>query len=313
MPTDKNSPPPSPPQAPDEAAGPPPLPSSEEKATEEPRAPETPPKPPRLPKEPAPEQEIPADTPVEASPEAAEAEPRRPPEELDPNRTAVILDRGEVEPEEPAEKAPKPPPPPTRKPQPTPPRPTPPKPPPPKPPPPKPPPPRPPAAATGTAPGWLKWAGLAVVLAIVGGGAAWWLTSRSEAPASETAGGETAASTESPTESPGAAPGSESASGVPAASAASAEGRVVIDARPWGEVTRILRDDGSELPLPDDRTAPLALSLPAGSYRVELSHPEAAEVQSCEIEVPVGGSATCRVDLLTVDGSDYFQATGWPS
>lgn len=307
MPSDKNSPPPLPSQEPDEA-GPPPLPASGDKASEEPNAPETAPRPPRLPEEPEAERKSPASSAEEPVPGAAKAEEktRKPPEELDPNRTAVILDRSEVEAEEPAEKAPAPPPPPTRKPQPTPPKPTPPKPPPPKPPPPKPPPPRPPAAATGTAPGWLKWAALIVVLAIVGGGAAWWFVSRSEAPASEEAATEATETAEGRE----AEPGSESASGVPAAST---EGRAVIDARPWGEITRLLRDDGSELSLPEDRTAPLALSLPAGSYRVELSHPETGEIQSCEIEVPVGGTATCRVDLLVVDASDYFQATGWPS
>jgi serine/threonine protein kinase len=53
-----------------------------------------------------------------------------------------------------------------------------------------------------------------------------------------------------------------------------AQGTLVVDAQPWGEVLSVRSSDGVAVALPADRTTPLALQLPPGSYKVQVRHPE---------------------------------------
>src|SRR5690606_36699470 len=57
-------------------------------------------------------------------------------------------------------------------------------------------------------------------------------------------------------------------------------GSLVINALPWGTVDQVLDASRKPVSLPADRTTPLTLTLPAGSYYVTLSHPNSAKTVS---------------------------------
>lgn len=95
-----------------------------------------------------------------------------------------------------------------------------------------------------------------------------------------------------------------------AADAVLPRGRLLLDASPWGEVVRLTDADGREVPLPEERSTPLVLELPAGRYTAELSHPAAAS-GTCRAELEAGGTARCRTELHRLDPVDYFREAGW--
>ena len=87
---------------------------------------------------------------------------------------------------------------------------------------------------------------------------------------------------------------------------------VVIDARPWGEVTSLVDGEGRAIELPADRLTPLALGLPPGRYTVLLTHPELqGEERSCDFEVSAEGKASCNVELLALSPEAYWEDVGW--
>jgi len=89
-------------------------------------------------------------------------------------------------------------------------------------------------------------------------------------------------------------------------------GRLLIDARPWGEVTSLLNSDGEEVQLPLDRQTPLVLDLAPGLYTVQLTHPEVIDQSlSCEVQVSANVGGLCRLDLLSVTTEDYWEDAGW--
>ena len=88
------------------------------------------------------------------------------------------------------------------------------------------------------------------------------------------------------------------------------QGSLVVDARPWGQVLRLLRPDGSAAAPPGDFT-PLHLSLEPGTYFVELAHPDAEEPQVCEVEVIANASARCWVEFTATTPTEYFKRAGW--
>ena len=87
-------------------------------------------------------------------------------------------------------------------------------------------------------------------------------------------------------------------------------GLLVVDAAPWGEVTRVISATGEGVPLPARPYTPLALELPPGSYVVELSHPEFG-TQACEVDVAVGNPGRCRIELLQMNAKQYLEEAGW--
>jgi serine/threonine protein kinase len=98
----------------------------------------------------------------------------------------------------------------------------------------------------------------------------------------------------------------------PAAEAAAPDtGRLVLDAVPWGEVVRVIDDEGHAVPLPQERSTPLVLSLPAGRYTAELRHPDAAAPTSCHADLAAGETAVCAAELDRIETLDYFREAGW--
>ena len=58
------------------------------------------------------------------------------------------------------------------------------------------------------------------------------------------------------------------------------KGMLVINALPWGYVDQVLDAARKPVELPQERTTPLQLSLPAGSYYVTLRHPKSSKTVS---------------------------------
>ena len=88
-------------------------------------------------------------------------------------------------------------------------------------------------------------------------------------------------------------------------------GRLLIEAHPWGEVTRIVDAKGLEVELPERRTTPLLLELPASSYDLEIHDPGSDEPASCHVEIVAGSTSPCHVELSAVIALDYFKEAGW--
>jgi serine/threonine-protein kinase len=104
---------------------------------------------------------------------------------------------------------------------------------------------------------------------------------------------------------PGTAPGEPAG-----ATAVAASGVLAIDARPWGELVRVVAADGRELPLPEDAITPLAMSVPEGDYKAWLRHPQGGGERSCEAHVAAGGRALCRVELRELRAAELLGGPG---
>ena len=90
------------------------------------------------------------------------------------------------------------------------------------------------------------------------------------------------------------------------ATATAASGVLAIDARPWGELVRVVAADGRELPLPEDPITPLAMAVPEGDYKAWLRHPQGGGERSCEAHVAAGGRALCRVELRELRAAELL-------
>jgi len=77
------------------------------------------------------------------------------------------------------------------------------------------------------------------------------------------------------------------------------EGRVLLNALPWGEVRAIIDGQGEDHPLPAVPYTPLSLTLPAGSYRLTLRHPDRVASEVVEIEVAADRAVRSVVPLHT--------------
>jgi serine/threonine protein kinase len=99
----------------------------------------------------------------------------------------------------------------------------------------------------------------------------------------------------------------------PATSLAAAplsSGTLVIDALPWGEVTEVVRADGTRPALGDIPVTPLALDLPPGDYTVRVRNPGFAETRSLTATVKPAAVERRLVEFRRVDASEYFRRTG---
>ena len=90
-----------------------------------------------------------------------------------------------------------------------------------------------------------------------------------------------------------------------------AEGLLVMDAVPWGEVVRVTDGAGGSIALPDESSTPLVLPVPPGLYTVEISSPVSLESRTCRAEVAAAGSARCATEFYRLEALEYFQEAGW--
>jgi len=98
----------------------------------------------------------------------------------------------------------------------------------------------------------------------------------------------------------------------PATSLAAAplSGTLVIDALPWGEVTEVVRADGTRASLGGLAVTPFALDLPPGDYTVSVRNPGFAETRSLTATVKAAAVERRLVEFRRVDASEYFRRTG---
>lgn len=89
------------------------------------------------------------------------------------------------------------------------------------------------------------------------------------------------------------------------------EGRLVIDARPWGEIVRLTPAAGGEMPIGARSASPLSLTLPVGAYEVEIRNPNAPEPLRCTVEITPDVPQACVVTFAQITGVDYFKQSGW--
>ena len=103
------------------------------------------------------------------------------------------------------------------------------------------------------------------------------------------------------------APGIPVAPAPPAAAASAPTGVLAIDARPWGQLVRLVAADDRELPLPDDAITPLTVVVAEGDYTAWLRHPQGGGERSCATHVAAGGRALCRVELRELRAADLLE------
>ena len=84
-------------------------------------------------------------------------------------------------------------------------------------------------------------------------------------------------------------------------------GSLVINALPWGSVDQILDASRKPVPLPADRTTPLTLTLPSGSYYVTLSHPDSGKTVSAFARVVAGKSSQTSGSFPTLSAEEYLK------
>ena len=89
-----------------------------------------------------------------------------------------------------------------------------------------------------------------------------------------------------------------------------AHGKAILDARPWGIVERIVGSDGKEIELAADRETPLLLDLPAGSFRVVMSHPDRPAPQDTIILVEANKTSAFVTRLHPASGAEYLRVVG---
>jgi hypothetical protein len=140
--------------------------------------------------------------------------------------------------------------------------------------------------------GWLAAGALALL--VVGGLGLWALLRGRTAPPSP---GVAPSAAVSPTTSPGG-------------NLAVGAGTLVIDALPWGEVVAVKDAQGARRELGGAPFTPLALSLPAGEYTVEVRHPAFPGQQSARVTVRSGGTERCQVEFQRLDAAEYFRKSG---
>ncbi len=93
--------------------------------------------------------------------------------------------------------------------------------------------------------------------------------------------------------------------------AGQAMGQVRIDANPWGRIEWIRGASGSTIDLPEARSTPFLIALPAGNYQARVAYPHGQTSERCDLRVRSDQLTTCWLDLAPVDANSYFQKIGW--
>ncbi len=85
---------------------------------------------------------------------------------------------------------------------------------------------------------------------------------------------------------------------------------LIVEARPWAEVTRVEASDGEPIELADDRSTPLRVQLAPGRYVVELRGPR-GQTTEVEVDVPTEGTSV-GVDFEVLDVDTLRDGVGAP-
>jgi tetratricopeptide (TPR) repeat protein len=94
------------------------------------------------------------------------------------------------------------------------------------------------------------------------------------------------------------------------AEAAARNGELVINALPWGLVDQVLDASRKPVDLPSERSTPLLLNVPAGSYYVTLRHPQSAKSVSTFARVTAGKRSQASGSFPTLSAEEYINRAG---
>ena len=86
---------------------------------------------------------------------------------------------------------------------------------------------------------------------------------------------------------------------------------IKINARPWGEIVRIIDAHGVEVELPDDRTTPLTLRLLPGDYQLVLTNPAYKKHKTLNLTVKAQDMPVIDYAFETLSAQRYFQAVNY--
>jgi hypothetical protein len=86
---------------------------------------------------------------------------------------------------------------------------------------------------------------------------------------------------------------------------------LVIDALPWGEVERIVDDEGRSVGLGADRYTPFVASLPPGDYAVSVRNPEQARAETFEVRLRAAQVEKRVVAFERIDADEYLSKAGY--
>jgi hypothetical protein len=109
-----------------------------------------------------------------------------------------------------------------------------------------------------------------------------------------------------PTPAPSAATSPSPAGGTGAV----AQGTLVIDALPWGEVVSVIDSKGGRHEPSASRFTPLSLALPPGDYTVEVRNTAYSAPLSATITVRAAQAERRLLEFRRIDAAEYFKRTG---
>jgi len=92
---------------------------------------------------------------------------------------------------------------------------------------------------------------------------------------------------------------------------AAMQGKLAIDAVPWGEVTEIRNTDGKTQDLPDNRSTPMLVTLMAGEYTVSIRDGNGGSPKQLTITVPAQQTTVAKAQFDSLSADDYFERSNW--
>ena len=93
---------------------------------------------------------------------------------------------------------------------------------------------------------------------------------------------------------------------------AALSGVLVLNATPWAMVESVVESSsGRSITLPTERSTPLRLSVPQGSYRVTFKHPSVSRPVVQVVQVKAKGSELAQANFGALSAADYLKRAGY--
>jgi len=92
---------------------------------------------------------------------------------------------------------------------------------------------------------------------------------------------------------------------------AATSGQMAIDATPWGEVIGIVDARGKAIELPENTITPLVVTVPEGSYRIQVRGSNPNLSQTLNVTVKRQSLKLARVAFDQLDANSYFEKSDW--
>jgi serine/threonine-protein kinase PpkA len=89
-------------------------------------------------------------------------------------------------------------------------------------------------------------------------------------------------------------------------------GTLILTAQPWANVESVVdQGSGASIALPGDRSTPLRLQVPPGTYRITFRHPDVAQATPRVVTLEARGRQTANAAFTTLNSSAYLQKAGY--